>query len=73
MAETTETHEMDPRFKEAREHFKAARRAMRKSMVGLLPPAFVENRQAARKEFLLGIRTLVDAALSHIEERENKA
>jgi hypothetical protein len=72
MDQSTENPTMNPHVKEAREHFKAARHAMRKSMEGILPPAFVENRRAARKEFLLGLRKLVDAAIEHVEEVEKK-
>ncbi len=73
MAETTEKHEMNPQIKEAREHFKAAHRSMRKSIEAWLPAGFVESRRAARKEFLLGIRKLVDVAIEHVEEMEKKA
>lgn len=52
---------------EAREHLKAAREEMRKSYETLLPPGFVEHRRAARKEFLLAARSLIDAALKRID------
>ncbi len=54
---------------ETREHLKAARAEMRKSYETLFPPGFVEHRRAARKEFLLAARGLIDAALKHIDEK----
>jgi len=70
MTETTEKHhEKDPRLVEAKEHIKAARQAMRKSFEALLPPGNLENRRAARKEILLAMRSLVDAAIVHVEKR----
>jgi hypothetical protein len=70
MTETTEKHyEKDPQLVEAREHMKAARHAMHKSFEGLLPPGYHENRRAARKEILLAMRSLVDAAIARVEKR----
>jgi len=63
-AETEKTK----RYKEARQHFRAARQAMRKSVEAYLPPGVLENRRLARKEFLIGVRTLVDAAIQTIED-----
>lgn len=54
---------------ETREHLKAARDEMRKSMEGMLPPGFLEHRRAARKEMLLAARSLIDAALKRMEEK----
>ncbi len=70
MAEETEKkHEMNPDLEEARQHFKAAREAMRKTWEAMLPPALVEQRRAARKEFLLGLRKLLDMAIEHTEKK----
>ena len=55
---------------EAREHARAARKEMRKSIKALLPPEFVEHRRQARKEFLLAWRSMIDSALERTEERE---
>ena len=55
---------------EARDHLKAASHEMRKSWEALLPPGFVEHRRAARREMLLAVRSLVDAALEHMESGE---
>jgi hypothetical protein len=39
---------------EARQHFRAAREEMRKSVELLLPEGFLEHRKSARREMLLG-------------------
>jgi hypothetical protein len=38
----------------------------------LLPPGFIEHRRAARREMLKAARSLIDAALEKMEEREKK-
>ena len=58
----------NPNINEAREHFRAARKEMRESFAALLPAGFRERRRAARKEFLLGLRKLVDIAIEHTEK-----
>jgi hypothetical protein len=55
---------------EAREHLKMAHDEMRKSYETLLPPGFLEHRRAARKELLLAARSLIDAALKHVDEKK---
>ncbi len=60
-------------YKAARNHFRAARQAMRKSVESFLPPGVLENRRLARKEFLMGVRTLVDAAIDTIENSSQKS
>ena len=70
MAEETEKKlEMNPDLEEARQHFKAAREAMRKTWEALLPAGLLEQRRAARKEFLLGLRKLLDVAIEHAEKK----
>jgi hypothetical protein len=61
--ESTHKSEMNANIHEAREHFRSARKEMRKSFAALLPAGFLESRRAARKEFLLGLRKMVDAAI----------
>jgi hypothetical protein len=51
------------KFQEAREHMKAARTSVRTTFEGLLPKDFVEHQRAARKEILLALRSLLDAAI----------
>ncbi len=55
---------------EAREHARAARKEMRKSVKALLPPKFVEHRRKARKEVLMAWRSVLDSAIERTEERE---
>ncbi len=68
MAEKTHhAAEMSPRLREAREHAKAARASLRKSFEELIPHGFLEHRRAARKEMLLAMRSLLDAAIERME------
>ena len=70
MTENTEKHdEKNARMVEAREHMKEARKAMRKSFEALMPPGYFEHRRAARKEMLLAMRSMVDAAIQRIEKK----
>jgi hypothetical protein len=55
---------------ETREHLRSARKEMRESWEALFPPEFIAHRRAARREFLLAARTLIDHALERIEARE---
>ena len=61
--------ETNPHFEEARKHMRAARSAMRKSYEEMFPPEVRENHRAVRREFLLAIRSMVDAALERTEKR----
>jgi len=67
MGKDTE-HEKNPHFEEAREHMKAARAAMRESYESMLPPGFLESRRKARKEFLLAMRSMLDAAIERVDK-----
>lgn len=58
----------NPDLEEARTHFRAARKEMRKSIEAFLPVGFIERRRAARREFLLGLRKLVDAAIDRVDQ-----
>ena len=62
-------HEKNPDLEEARQHFKAAKEAMHKTWEVMLPVGLVENRRAARKEFLLGLRKLLDVAIELSEKK----
>ncbi len=55
------------KLREAREHMKAARASFRETFADLLPKGFVEHRRAARREFLLAMRSLLDAAIERAE------
>ncbi len=58
---------------ETRQHFRAAREEFRKSMEGMVPPEFMEHRRNARKEMLMAWRSMIDASLERMEERQKKA
>ena len=60
---------IDPKFEEARQHFKAARESMHKSLKELLPKSYTEHSRAAHKEFLLAMRSLLDAAIERMEKQ----
>lgn len=70
------TEKREPKYKsripeETREHYKAARQELRKSMEALMPEGyreFREHRKAARKEMLLAFRSLIDAAIKRNED-----
>ena len=64
--------EKNPHFTEAHEHMRTARENMRKSIKALLPPGYMEHRRAARKEMLLAMRSLVDAAIDRVEKHSDK-
>ncbi len=61
--------EMSPRIKEARDHARAAGASMRKGFEELIPHGFIEHRRAARKEMLLAMRSLLDAAIERMEKK----
>lgn len=49
-------------------HMKAAREAARQQWKSLIPKEFWVQRRKARREMLLAMRSLVDSAISHLEE-----
>ena len=55
---------------DVREHFREARQELRESMKTFLPPGFIEHRRKARREMLLAWRSLIDAALERMDEKE---
>lgn len=69
MSEKSQERVENPSLKEARQHFKTARQSMRDSFEELLPKSFIEKRRAARKEILLGLKNLLDAAINHVEKK----
>ena len=66
---THRTAEMSPRIKEARDHARAARASMRRSFEELIPRGFLEHRREARREMLLAVRSLLDAAIERAEKK----
>ncbi|MFZ5819702.1 MAG: hypothetical protein ACOYYJ_07360 [Chloroflexota bacterium] len=71
MAEkTTREKKYESRIpEEARQHFRAARQEMRKSIETLLPEGFFEHRKSARREALLAWRSMLDAAIQRMDEK----
>jgi hypothetical protein len=67
---STDTHACAAGLAEAREHIRAAHATLRKSVEGFIPAGFREHRRAARKEMLLAMRSLIDAALERAESRK---
>ena len=57
---------------EVREHARAARKELRESVKAFLPPEFFEHRKKARKEMLLAWRSMINAALERMDEKEEK-
>jgi hypothetical protein len=64
---TTETAK-NANVEEAREHMRAAHENMHKVAEAWIPEGVRENQRTARKEFLLGLRSLLDAAIEHTEK-----
>jgi len=57
---------------EVRQHVHTAREELRESIKAFLPAEFIEQRKKARKEMLLAWRSLIDATLERMEEKEEK-
>jgi len=70
---TTRRRSFEERIpEEVRQHARAAREELRESVKAFLPPEFFEHRKKARKEMLLAWRSMIDAALERMEEKEEK-
>ncbi len=70
MTEKTQHAEAaSPGLKEARAHVKAAQQSFRLSIQDLIPKGFIEHRRAARKEMLLAMRSLLDAAIERSDRK----
>lgn len=63
----TEQKPRDPKVEEAHAHFKAAHENMHKAFEAMLPPGVAEQQRAARREILLGLRSMLDSAIDHVE------
>ena len=68
MADKTTERPQNSNIKEAREHMRAARENMHKVAESFLPEGTRDHQRAARKEFLMGLRSLLDAAIEHTEK-----
>lgn len=67
-----ERHEHNPHIHEARQHARAARDEFSKAVEGLFPPRFAEHRRAAQREWLMAVRSMVNAALERIDRAESE-
>lgn len=57
----------NPRLEEAHAHMRAAGENVEQVFESMLPPEVLTHQRAARKEFLLGLRSLLDAAIERTE------
>jgi len=55
---------------ETKQHVRAASREQREALKALLPESFWGHQRTARKETLLALRSLIDAALAELEEKK---
>ena len=69
---THHAEEASPRLKEARAHVKAAGESFKLSVQDLIPKGFIEHRRAARREMLLAMRSLLDAAIERTEKKQSE-
>ena len=72
MPEKAKKTEKNPKLEEAREHMHAAHENMHKVAEAWIPEGVRENQRSAQKEFLLGLRSLLDAAIEHTEKQVSK-
>jgi hypothetical protein len=68
MPEKTTRTVKSAKIDEAREHMRAAHENMHKVAEAWIPEGVRENQRTARREFLLGLRSLLDAAIEHTEK-----
>ena len=71
VAKKTETEKNFKREipEEAREHYRNARKEMREAAKLLFPEGYLERRRAARKEMMLAVRSMLDAAIQKMEDK----
>ena len=60
-----------PEVSEFGKHIKAARHAAVEQWQSLIPQEFWNHGRVARREFLLAMRSLVDVAIEHLEQKED--
>jgi hypothetical protein len=53
---------------EAWQHVRAAGKELRQGLASILPPEFHAHGKSAKREVLLAARSVIDAALSHIDK-----
>jgi hypothetical protein len=69
MPERKTKPKVNPKVEEARAHMRAAHENMHEVFESMIPEGVRENRRAARMEFLLGLRSMLDAAIEETEAR----
>lgn len=67
-----ESREENPNIREARRHARAAREEMRRTLEAFLPPRVIEHNRAARREWLLAMRSMVNAALDELDRADRE-
>ena len=73
MTETTPRKPFEDRIPEdVRQHMRAAREEFRESFKGFLPPEVFEHGRKARREMLLAWRSMIDAALERMDEKNTE-
>jgi hypothetical protein len=69
MAETNKKEtQRDPHLKDAREHFRSARRNLYKSWEKWVPEGVLEQHRSVRKDMLMGLRSMLDYAIERVEK-----
>ena len=66
----TEETKPGPIPQEAKDHFGNAKAEFKKGLDAMFPPEVKEHREAAQKEVLMGLRSLIDAAIDKFEGEE---
>ncbi len=72
MTEEAKTPKHGEIQEEAKEHFGTAKDEFKKGLDAMFPPEMKVHRQAAQKEVLKGLRSLIDAALDKFDEEDGE-
>ena len=72
MTEETKTPKSGGISEEAKGHFSSAKDEFKKGLDAIFPPSVKEHRQAAQKEVLMGLKSLIDAALEKFPDDEEE-
>jgi len=70
MTEETKAPKPGHVSQEAKDHFGTAKEEFKKGLDAMFPPEVKEHHQAAQKEVLNGLKSLIDAALEKFGEDE---
>ena len=72
MAEEAKTPKHEAIPEDAKDHFGTAKDEFKKGLDAMFPPEMKVHRQAAQKEVLKGLRSLIDAALDKFNEEDEE-